>query len=569
MKASIFTTLFIVLVLVVLFYTIQEQETFQDIPVRTPTLKIPEAPVAQKNLVEGSTEDYAPSWTLATGPAPGAIASFNSLPYQNPSLEKAKYKRILNVETTLKGFLDDEAPNIQELSDPSIQLPLATARSDLVRLQNEVLVLKRNPGIDSSVTQGDVDEIEANLQYLQKKWRLSIYNETEIEGFQDSSGSDLPIDNTYDAGYSNATYSNAGYSNTDYSSLAYSNAGYSNTYDSGSNMPTYSDFLTNNSSNTISNINNAMYGSNTSNANVSSDSATLQDLVQLNQNIDITVARLGASGTTDPVVLARISSLQKVKQRVQDIINNVNSGVLAQQDIPISKNALSNFLKLSSNTSSPLPKIFNSNVGLGNLFPAYSSGDVNGAKVAQYLFQKYSDMLFSNISFDLNVHYSSPAEQTLANSLINAIGNNLPNVNTSVNPMFNGSENLPSYAYDVNTSNNNFTQFNGSMNGNNQNIFQTLTNNQLNGSSNVTSNTPLGPSKFDWQERGNFICDSIQKQGMNPKDFGCLRPDEYVSENFSWRGYAKMICSRLSASMDTGLPDTCGCPPATWPGWRP
>ena len=70
-------------------------------------------------------------------------------------------------------------------------------------------------------------------------------------------------------------------------------------------------------------------------------------------------------------------------------------------------------------------------------------------------------------------------------------------------------------------------------------------------------------------ERGNFICDSIQKQGMNPKDFGCLRPDEYVSNNFSWRGYAKMICSRLSASMDTGLPDTCGCPPATWPGWRP
>ena len=170
MKASIFTILFIVLVLVVLFYTIQEKETFQN-TIPTPTLKLPEAPVAQKNLVESSQEDYAPSWTLATGPAPGAIASFNSLPYQDPSLEKAKYKRILNVETTLQGFLDNEAPHIQELSDPSIQLPLATARSDLVRLQNEVLVLKRNPGIDSTVTQGDVDEIEANLQYLQKKWR--------------------------------------------------------------------------------------------------------------------------------------------------------------------------------------------------------------------------------------------------------------------------------------------------------------------------------------------------------------------------------------------------------------
>ena len=110
------------------------------------------------------------------------------------------------------------------------------------------------------------------------------------------------------------------------------------------------------------------------------------------------------------------------------------------------------------------------------------------------------------------------------------------------------------------------------MNGNNQNIFQTLTNNQLNGTTSVASNmsvSNVGPTHFNWQERGNFICDSIQKQGMNPKDFGCLRPDEYVSENFSWRGYAKMICSRLSASMDTGLPETCGCPPATWPGWRP
>ena len=340
------------------------------------------------------------------------------------------------------------------------------------------------------------------------------------------------------------------------------------TYNGSNWNSTYSGDISSNNSNTLSNITNYMSGTTGSNGNALSDSATLQELVQLNQNIDITIARLGASGTTDPVVLARISSLQKVKQKVQDIINNVNSGVLSEQDIPISENSLSNFLKVSSNTSSPLPKIFNSNVGLGNLFPAYSSGDVNGAKIAQYLFQKYSDMLFSNISFDLNVHYSSPAEQTLANSLINAIGNNLPNVNTSVN-MMSGDSNLPSYAYDVNTSNNNYTSFNNSMNGTTQDIFQTLTNNQLNGSSNISSNSPSAPSKFDWQDRSSFICDSIQKQGMNPKDFGCLRPDEYVSENFSWRGYAKMICSRLSASMDTGLPDTCGCPPATWPGWRP
>jgi hypothetical protein len=35
------------------------------------------------------------------------------------------------------------------------------------------MVLKRNPGIDSSLTQADVDGVNANLDYLQRKWRLS------------------------------------------------------------------------------------------------------------------------------------------------------------------------------------------------------------------------------------------------------------------------------------------------------------------------------------------------------------------------------------------------------------
>jgi hypothetical protein len=56
---------------------------------------------------------------------------------------------------------------------------------------------------------------------------------------------------------------------------------------------------------------------------------------------------------------------------------------------------------------------------------------------------------------------------------------------------------------------------------------------------------------------------------MNPEEFGCLKSDQYVSENFSWRGYAKMICNRLATSYDTGLPELCGCPDASWKGWRP
>ena len=41
-----------------------------------------------------------------------------------------------------------------------------------------------------------------------------------------------------------------------------------------------------------------------------------------------------------------------------------------------------------------------------------------------------------------------------------------------------------------------------------------------------------------------------------------------VSNEFSWKGYARMICTRLQATMDPSLPETCGCPAMDWPGWR-
>jgi hypothetical protein len=39
-------------------------------------------------------------------------------------------------------------------------------------------------------------------------------------------------------------------------------------------------------------------------------------------------------------------------------------------------------------------------------------------------------------------------------------------------------------------------------------------------------------------------------------------------ESFSWRGYTKMVCNRVSTVYDSSVPELCGCPPADWPGWR-
>jgi hypothetical protein len=47
-----------------------------------------------------------------------------------------------------------------------------------------------------------------------------------------------------------------------------------------------------------------------------------------------------------------------------------------------------------------------------------------------------------------------------------------------------------------------------------------------------------------------------------------MKGNEKVSNDFSWKGYTRMMCSRLQTTLDPALPETCGCPPATWKGWH-
>jgi hypothetical protein len=76
------------------------------------------------------------------------------------------------------------------------------------------------------------------------------------------------------------------------------------------------------------------------------------------------------------------------------------------------------------------------------------------------------------------------------------------------------------------------------------------------------------PTKFDWKDKSKFICEQIQKREMDPYEYGCMKDTTVVSDNFSYRGYAKMICSRLATNYDPSIPELCGCPPPTWAGWR-
>jgi hypothetical protein len=492
MNAHYFIALFVVLVLVATTFTIQKKENFQVQKPLTPKLRMVESPVQQKNLDDVLQAYTYPSDTLLS-PSPGQIGSFNSLPYQDPSLEKAPYQRILSVQTNLQSFLDKESSSLSDLSDPAVVLPLTTARSDLVRLRNEIMVLKRNQGINSSLTQNDLDEIEANLAYLQRKWRLSVYNDiNSIEGFKVE-----------------------GFATT--------------------------------------------------------DRASLNELNNLIMKINTTITMLSSSGTNDPVFTARIQALNALKVKIQAIISDVESGARPESEIPISHNAYQNFLKSVNNTDSPVKDLaLGSELPstLSDLFPAYSSGDVSGANMARYIFQQYADTLFKGLSWDINLHYTSENQMNMANSLVNTLSSILP----SKSYLSDVSDNRGEFASTISDLQNNLYSNLPTKPTPTPTTTTTTTNPTTTTTTNPTPTTTPSkstkPVKFDWHERANFICESIQKREMNPDDFGCLKPDQYVSDNFSWRGYAKMICNRLATSYDTGLPEMCGCPESSWKGWR-
>ena len=503
MNAYYFITLFVILVVIATTFTIQKKEGFQQQPltptrvvespslrvVESPSLRVVESPVRQRN-VDDTLQAYTyPSDTLLFA-SPGQVASFNSLPYQDPSLERANYQRILNVQTTLQGFLDQEASRISDLSDPAVVLPLTTARSDLTRLRNEVMVLRRNPGINSTLTQNNLDEIEANLGYLQRIWRLNVYNDVNsIEGFR-VEGFD-----------------------------------------------------------------------------VTTNRASLNDLQDLISKIDKTTLVLSSSGTSDPLVQGRVTALNELKKKINNLITDVSSGGRSESEIPIKRDAYLKFLKVVGDINSPINNVLDSSglpTTLSDLFPSYSSGDVSGANLAKFLFQEYADILLRGLSWDVNISFTGDNEVEISKSLANQFSSILSqSYLKQPAPMYSGlTDDRGEFASKITD-----LQSGGSKSP------PTPTTTTTNPPPTTTHTTPTtkstAPVKFDWHERANFICESIKKREMNPEDFGCLKPDQYVSENFSWRGYAKMICSRLATSYDTGLPVLCGCPEPSWKGWRP
>ena len=542
-----------------------QTDGFQDIAPEgaDPTLTIPLISPRRQTLVQGEVKPFTLPSAALLAPPPGQTASINALPAEDPALQKAKGGRLQNVYESMRGFYSSDAIGLQKMGDSSIQLPLATAKSDYARLSDELATLSKNPGLESSLTEDDLNGIEANLGYLQNKWRMSVNSGASPmpptnEGFQAGSGSapDPGSGSAPDPGSGSAPAPGSG-SAPDPGSAP----GSGSAPDPGS-AP----------------------GSTTTSTG-GSNGITLADLQMLITKIDLEIVRLQASGATDSNTQSRISVLTATRQRIEDLVTSIKSGVQSISTVPLTKSDINDFLKTVSNPTSPLKDILKDwglSSLLSSLFPAYASGDISGAALSKELFDKYAKDMTKNLSWDVSFNYKGKAEQDIAASYASAMSDARYIVDSTGQPVASNS----SLISDSSTGGKGSGAGTGTAyRGVFDSIITSITGQKPSSlnvgmgasgagqTSGAAAGAAAGSSReaavFDWRGRAEQICKQINARGLNSYDYGCMKATDTIKANFSWRGYARMICTRLATNYDPSIPELCGCPPPTWPGWRP
>jgi hypothetical protein len=191
--------------------------------------------------------------------------------------------------------------------------------------------------------------------------------------------------------------------------------------------------------------------------------------------------------------------------------------------------------------SEPLPQLIKTlrlPAGLANALPSNIQKDPATTRQISSLLDKYADQIVNGLSATFQVSYSPHAsEATLAkSSTVDKTG--FPSL-SDLNNVSQGKLNPTDMSRPI---------------------------------TDRLAPTPMdagrGPSHFDWKQRSKEIEAQIKKRGLKQSDFGILPQGTKVSNDFSWKGYVRMICTRLQATMDPALPETCGCPPMDWKGWR-
>jgi hypothetical protein len=300
--------------------------------------------------------------------------------------------------------------------------------------------------------------------------------------------------------------------------------------------------------------------------------ASLKQLQEFQVKVVVELQRLSASGTSDPVIKARTTVLQKIKTDIDQVIQKLQTGEITPETVPIMKADIERAFPILGNPTAPLPTLLKKAdlpPQLSSLFPGgLSPKDSEQMQQINNIVSGYGKKLMDGASWQISLKYDNPdiekirlktAQQTaklvtLAKDLgVSANQGGLPGIAPSANPPLQAQDAKAqaSAPADMKRGQTNAAFESG-----------------LPGCSNSRSLPLPPPATLDWQQRNKEIVQQIKRRGLDPLTFGAMDDDVEVSKSFSWRGHTQMMCSRLNQTADPGLAVSVGCPPQGWEGWR-
>jgi hypothetical protein len=446
------------------------------------------------------------------------------LPPNDPVNTRTKLIRIRRAYADMTGFFNNESQALEGTSDPAIQQPLTLAKSDLKRLQEELNLLDRNPGLEPTLTEKDMMEINSNLRYLQRESRLR-----DINGVNPFAKSDLE-------GFANPEEEEGKFAAAKIEGFF----GFSNI--PGNPIP-----ITRPTSRTLERP-------------PVGRRATVKDLVQFNTRVWAEMKRISASGSTNPVARGRAVQLEKIRSDINNILDKVKRKEMKEVDIPIMMSEIQRAYPILGDMTRPLPQLL-ANTGLPpelqNLLPP---GVKPSGSQSEKLILKYVEQILNNteVSFNFGVHYIPPNFQKDKLAGTTRIPASTRASKGTVSDAYSG---LKAFA-DARYYNPKDPSATPSTPGVVYPARQAAT------TPDRMARQGTKPGHLDWEKKTKDICEAVRARGLNPRDFACPAVGAKFSPGYGWRGHAKMVCSRLQTAPESGTPQLVGCPPDNWVGWN-
>ena len=578
-------------------------ESFNSINLGTPEALYSKLPIQQPRCIDvaqtgvGNIQPSPPPASDLPRAPIGQRSKEVPNPYKDPSIEPAKYIRILQLKEDLQAFFGFEAQGLEETNDSAVQIPLTRARADLGEILDVQTVMERNPGLPSRINNQQLEEIKSNLKYLRAVHR-DLVNSGSIqdrprpatEGFanmvlpSDQRASQREIEEFQVRVTLEIAKIQAGGANDPTTQVRLKTlkrlqddadqviAQLNAKKLTADKVPIYSidiqqalAFLGKSDETPAVNV-----PIPTGSSELRSDKrASLKQLQDFQIKVVVEIQRLSVSGTSDPVIVARIKVLQKIKADIDQVIDRLQKRQITPQTVPIFAVDLERALPVLGRATAPLPNLLKGQ-GLpgilASLFPGgLSAGDSEQLAQTNNIVKGYMKKFFDGSSWSMSYRYDNPEIEKMrlqtANKTqqfihelkdLNGLGNGLPGVQScGADPVANSDPKAPTESMTMKY--NTRTEYDAG----------------LPGSSSTTMKSACEPSSMDWKKRNKQIVEQIRKRGLNPMSFGALPDNTEVSSEFSWRGHTNMMCMRLNTTTDPGLPTSVGCPPETWVGWKP